>query len=37
MAYDLVSAIPGVRLFALLSEGSTYSVFTRVPDTPGTV
>ncbi len=37
MAYSLVSAIPEVHLFALLSEGNTYAVFIRVPDTPRTV
>ncbi len=37
MAYSLVSAIPEVHLFALLSEGNTYAVLIRVPETPRTV
>ena len=37
MAHDLVSAIPEVHLSALLSEGNTYAMFARVPDTPRTV
>jgi len=32
----MVSAIPRVHLFALLSEGNTYAMFIRVPDTPRT-
>ena len=37
MAYGMVSAIPEVHLFVLLSEGNTYPMFIRVPDTPRTV
>ena len=34
MAYGMVSAIPQVHLFVLLLEGSTYTMFIWVLDTP---
>ncbi len=37
MAYGMVSAIPEVHMFALLSEGNTYAMSICVPDTPRAV